>query len=120
LDSLYKSHEKKTGNEIALVTTPNFGTDTSIELFSKHFWEKYGIGKKDINNGILIVFSGTQRETRIATGIGTEKILTDTIAKNIIVSIMTPYFKEGKYFEGIWEGSKAVTAFLEQDENKIR
>ena len=120
LDSLYKSHEKKTTNEITLVTTPNYGIDTSIELFSKHFWEKYRIGKKDINNGVVIIFSKTQHQIRIATGIGTEKILKDPIAKNIIDYIMTPYFKDAKYFEGIWEGSKAIVAFLEEPENKIK
>jgi uncharacterized membrane protein YgcG len=45
---------------------------------------------------------------------GTEKVLTDSIAQNIIDSIMIPKFKEQKYFEGLWNGSLAITSFLEK------
>jgi len=119
LDSLYASHEKKTTNEIVLVTISDFGSDSSIELYSNHFFEKHKIGKKKVNNGVVMVFSQAQRKTRIATGLGTEKILKDSIAKRIIDSIMIPHFKKADYFEGIWEGSKVIIAFLEKPENKI-
>ena len=120
LDSLYKSHEKKTTNEIALVTTPDYGKDSTILFFAVNFLRYYGVGRKDINNGVVIVFRIKKHETFIATGYGTEKVLKDEIAKRIIDSLMIPNFKEAKYFEGIWEGSKAITEFLEKPENKIK
>lgn len=119
LDSLYKSHAKKTTNEIALVTTPDYGTDTTILLFAVNFGRKHGIGKKDKNNGVVIAFCGAKHQTSIATGYGTEKILKDEIAKKIIDSLMIPNFKQGKIFDGLWEGSKAIVEFLEKPENKI-
>ncbi len=120
LDSLFKDHERKTSNEIALVTTPDYGSDSSILFYSVNFSRKYGIGKKDKNNGVLIVFSMANRETRIATGYGIEKVLKDEIAKKIIDSIMLPQFRNANYFEGLWNGCKAITDFLERPENKIR
>lgn len=120
LDSLYKSHEKKTTNEIALVTTPDYGVDTSILFFSVNFGRKHGVGKKEKNNGIVIAFCGAKHETMIATGYGTEKILTNKIAKKIIDSLMIPHFKQGEVFDGLWEGSKAIVQFLEKPENKIK
>jgi uncharacterized protein len=119
LDSLYNAHEKKTTNEIALITTHDYGEDSSILIFALHFLRNYGIGKKDKNNGVAIVFSAKLRETFIATGYGTEKVLKDEIVKYIIDSLMIPRFKEGNYFEGIWEGSLAITEFLDKPANKI-
>lgn len=120
LDSLFKDHERKTSNEIALVTTPDYGRDSSILFYSVNFSRKHGIGKKQKDNGVLIVFSRAKRETRIATGYGTEKVLKDEIAKRIIDSLMLPQFRQGNFFEGLWNGSKAITEFLEKRENKIR
>jgi uncharacterized protein len=120
LDSLYKAHEKITSNEIALVTTADYGADSTLERFALNFGNKYGIGKKGKNNGLLIVFSNAMHQTRIATGLGTEKVLTDVAAKEIIDSLMIPHFKQGEIFEGLWEGSKAVIGFLEKPGNKIK
>ncbi len=120
LDSLYKAHEKITSNEIGLVTTPDYGVDTSILSFAINLGKLHGIGKKETNNGVIIAFSQANRGVAIATGYGTEKILTDETAKKIIDSLMTPQFRDAKYFEGIWLGSKAIVEFLEKPENRIR
>jgi uncharacterized protein len=119
LDSLYRSHEKKTTNEIALVTTYDFGVDSSILVYAVHFLRNNGVGKKEKNNGVVIVFSAKNHQTFVTTGYGTEKVLKDEIAQKFIDSLMIPNFKKGQYFEGIWEGSKAIVNFLEKPENKI-
>lgn len=120
LDSLFNEHEKKTTNEIALITTSDYGSDTSILFFAVNNSRRLGLGKKGINNGVLIVYSGANRQVRIETGYGTEKIFKDEIAARIIDSLMIPQFKEGKVFIGLREGSKAIIDFLERPENKIK
>ena len=120
LDSLFRQHEKKTNNEVVLLTTPDFGKYQNIDDYSLATGNKMGIGKAEKDNGVLIVFSQAQREARISTGLGTEEILTDSIAVEIMFNIMIPRFKEGKMFEGIFSGSKAITDFLEKPENEIR
>lgn len=119
LDSLYASHEKKTTNEIALITTASYYPDTSILFYSVNMGRKLGVGKKEKDNGLVIVFSNKMRETMISTGYGTEEVLTDEIAKTIIDSIMIPRFKKSEFFEGLWDGSIAIVEFLEKPENKI-
>jgi len=120
LNNLYVHHEKITTNQIVLLTTDNFLPDSTIEKFSLHQFNEMGIGRRDVNNGVLIVFCAPMRKVRIATGFGTEKVLTANIAKNIIDSVMIPEFKKQKYFEGLWNGSLAITKFLEKPENKIK
>jgi uncharacterized protein len=120
LHNLFNSHEIKTTNEIALITTPNYGYDTSILFFAVNNFRRLGLGKKGINNGVLIVYCGAKREARIENGYGTERILKDEMATRIIDSIMIPHFKKGETFEGLWQGSKAIVDFLERPENKIK
>jgi uncharacterized protein len=120
LDSLFTSHQRKTSNEIVLVTTSQYGSDTSIKQFAVNFGKRNGIGSKEKNNGVVIAFSAINQQLFIATGTGTEKILKDEIVKQIIDSLMIPEFKQAKTFRGLWLGSKAVIDFLEKTGNEIK
>jgi len=120
LDAIYRGHEKRTTNEIVLVTTPDYGAFTNNVDFSVDFGNKHGIGKSGYENGVVIVFSKAKRETRISTGYGTEEVLKDEIARKIIDSLMIPKFKANLYFEGLRDGSIAIVNFLDKPENKIK
>lgn len=120
LQELFALHEKKTTNEIVLLTTDSFGNSKNILMYSIAFTDSIGIGKKGLNNGILIVVSKKNRQTRISTGYGIENILKDEIVKKYIDSLMIPEFKIEKYYEGISAGSNAIIGFLEKPENKVK
>jgi len=120
LDSLFLEHEKKTTNEIVLVTTNDYGKDSNIIDFAKNFGNKVGVGKKGKDNGVVIVYCRLRHEIRMGTGLGTQRVLTDKIAKKIIDSLMLPEFKNGEIFNGLWKGSTAIVSFLERPENKIQ
>lgn len=120
IQRMITDHEAKTTNEIALVTTPDWGEESNSLFFSVNFGDKHGIGKKEKNNGIVIVVSKQQREARISTGYGTEEVLKDEIAKQIIDSLMIPRYKEDNYFEGIKDGIQGIIDFLEQPGNEIK
>lgn len=104
LDSIINDFGSKTTNEIAIVTTDNIGEFDKMVEFAVDFGNKHGIGKKNKNNGLIIVFSKKMRQTFIATGYGTENILKDDICKKIVDSTMIPYFKNMDYFGGIKAG----------------
>lgn len=120
LIKLLKEHEKKTTNEIVIVTTSDWGDQENIVFFTQDFFEREGVGKKGKNNGVVITFSKNKRETRIGTGYGTEKVLKDEITKKIIDNIMIPQFKNYNLFDGIYLGASEVIKFLERPENKIK
>ncbi|HRD51394.1 MAG TPA: TPM domain-containing protein, partial [Flavobacteriales bacterium] len=72
LDSLFRDHERRTGNEIALVTHPSFH-GRSARDFAVSFGDSLRVGKKEVDNGVVIAFSQARREVFIATGNGTER-----------------------------------------------
>jgi len=119
-NKLFKDHEHKTTNEIVLVTTDDYEGHEEIKFYAVEYGEIHGTGKIDKDNGVVIAISKTNREIFIATGYGIEDILKDEIVKKFIDSLMIPKFKEDLYFEGLWEGSKAIIEFLELPGNEIK
>lgn len=120
LNELIAGHEKETSNEISIVSTPDWEGHIDIKDYSVEFFNTRGIGKAELNNGVLITISRINRTTRITTGYGLENILTDSIAKGIIDDIMIPHFRKGEFFEGAYSGSQAIIEFLEQPENRLK
>ena len=56
LESKLESFERNTTNEIAVVTIPSLDDDV-IENIAQEIFTKWGIGKKDKNNGVLLLIS---------------------------------------------------------------
>lgn len=69
-------------------------------------------GKKDKDNGVLILVAEKERLWRIETGYGIEGDLPDGLCGQIGRDYMAPYFKSGNYGEGIYTGIIKITAIL--------
>ncbi|MBP6884151.1 MAG: TPM domain-containing protein [Candidatus Pacebacteria bacterium] len=100
LEVKLNAFEKNTTNEIAVVTIPTLDGDV-IENVAQEIFTKWGIGKKDKNNGVLLLVSLEERKTRIHTGYGVEGDLTDLGTSYIQSEVMTPAFRNGDYYGGI-------------------
>ena len=110
-----KAHEDQTGNQIAVLTISTIG-DESIEEYANVVFQEWGLGRKDRDNGILILVVPDDRRMRIEVGYGLEATLTDGMAGEIIRTVMTPRFRNGDYDAGITEGAMAVIRVLEGGE----
>ena len=100
LETKLQAFEKSTTNEIAVVTVESLDGDV-IENLAQEIFTKWGIGKKDKNNGVLLLISLSDRKTRIHTGYGVEGDLTDLGTSYIQSEIITPAFRAGDYNAGI-------------------
>ncbi len=100
LEQKISNFEKKTTAEIAVVIIPSLNGDV-IENVAQNIFTKWGIGKKDKNNGVLVLVAFTERQMRIQTGYGVEGDLTDIQTKRIQDQIMRPAFRAGNYSLGI-------------------
>ena len=115
LSESLQAHEKRTGNQIAVLTIASLHGE-SIEDYSVKVFESWKLGQKDKDNGVLIVVVPNDRRMRIEVGYGLEGTLTDATAGRIIRTVMNPKFKNGDYDGGITDGVKAVMAVLEGGE----
>jgi uncharacterized membrane protein YgcG len=109
LDSLIMQYEKKTTNQVAIITIDNRWIKVdSFESFITKVHNVWGIGQKDKNNGILIGICPGHRKMRISNGYGIEKVFTDEDTKKVIDSFILPEYKKGNYFEGTRNGLQAI------------
>lgn len=91
-------------NEILIVTVTNLCNYDKAD-FTYSLGEKWGVGKKGKDNGIVIMVKPKEVDGRgdafIATGYGLEGVLPDAIAKRIVENEMIPAFKQKDYYGGI-------------------
>jgi uncharacterized protein len=92
--------EKETTTEIAVVTI-NSLEGGSIEDYAVRLFEDWQIGKKEKDNGLLILIAKEDREMRIEVGYGLEPLITDGRAGRIIREQMRPDFREEDYDTGV-------------------
>lgn len=120
LNKYLENLDTQTGIQIAVLTVKSLeetaGEDTTIEEYAAAVFEKWRLGQKDKDNGVLILVSIDDRNIRIEVGYGLESVLTDTKCGVIIRKFITPSFREGQYAKGIKNGVEAVAGYASGDE----
>ena len=91
--------------QIVVMIRPDLG-DYDRASYAFELGNKWGIGDKKKNNGVVMLIKTEQpdRGVFIATGYGAEGGLTDLAAGRIIRNTMGPYFREKRYYQGIDAG----------------
>jgi len=112
INTLCSEIEKNSTVEIAVLTVQTT-QPMSIEEYAVKTFEKNGIGKKDKNNGLLIVAAIQDRKWRIEVGYGLEPIINDAKAGRIGRTYLTTYFKEEKYGDGLFYAVDAVGKIIQ-------
>ncbi len=100
LETLLVSLKEQTGNEIAILTIASLGGEP-IEDYAVEVFERWGVGKKGNDNGLLIVVARDDRAVRIEVGYGLEGVINDAKAGRIIRENLAPAFQKGAYAEGL-------------------
>ncbi|MDE7408260.1 MAG: TPM domain-containing protein, partial [Muribaculaceae bacterium] len=115
LDSLVGQVWNAGGVEMAVVAVDDIG-DADIQDFANELFGKWGIGKKDKDNGLLVLIVRGQRKAVIRTGYGVEGVVPDVVAGRIIRNDMVPFYREGDYDNGTIEAVAHLTRLLTDPE----
>lgn len=100
IQSTLNGYEKQTGVEIAVVTQNDL-QGYEIEDYANKLFNTWGIGKKGLDNGLLILISPTNRKWRIETGYGLEGDLPDMVCHRLSEEYFPTNFRKEEYFNGI-------------------
>lgn len=114
-DSLLASMWRLSSAEPVVVIVPELGGE-DIDDFATRLFTQWGIGKKDKDNGVLVLISVGDRKAVIRTGYGAEGVLPDVIASNIIRHDMAPHFRNGDYDGGVLAALATMNGALTSDE----
>lgn len=102
-----EQYEQETSTQIAILTISSLEGD-DLEGFSMRVVEKWKVGQKGKDNGILILVALNDRKMRIEVGRGLEGVVTDLIAGRIVDGIMKPAFKGQAYYKGLDDAINAL------------
>lgn len=114
--ALLAALEAKTSDQLVVVTVPGLGGET-IEAYSMRLGNGWGVGRADLDNGVLLIVAPIERKTRIAVGTGLEGLLTDARAAEIVEQLVAR-FRHGGYDEGVSVGVGEIIRTLESDTSR--
>ncbi len=112
LDRLLGTVWANTTAEPVVVAVGSMPSDTDIDSYATAIFERWGIGKKDKDNGVLMVIARDDRKAVIRTGYGSEGVLPDIVCGRILRNEMFPRFKEGDFDGGTIAGVNAIARVM--------
>ena len=112
LSEQLRTHEQKTGNQVAVLTLPSLEGE-SVEEAAQRVFVQWGLGKKGTDNGVLLLVVPKDRKVRIHVGYGLEGALTDVKASRIIRYEIVPRFRAGDFSGGVAAGVQAILQTIE-------
>jgi uncharacterized protein len=98
-----RDFETRKGSQIAVLIVPTTQPET-IEQFSIRVAEAWKVGRKKVDDGVILVVAKNDRHLRIEVGYGLEGALTDVTSRRIIDEVITPKFRTGDFAGGISDG----------------
>ena len=108
------AYEARGTNEIAVACVRSLGGRT-IEQYAYDLFDRWGIGKKDKNNGVLLLVAPTERKVRIEIGAGLVSILDTTTAQSIVGDEILPRFRARQIEGGVRAGVVEIRRVLGDD-----
>lgn len=113
IDKVIVDIEARTTAEVAVVTMESI-EGMSIDDAAYRLFNKFGIGKKKENNGILLLISKKDGKFRFELGLGLEKIIGSSMRKALVDKIMSPDFKSRHFGPAILKFLKSVSARIKR------
>lgn len=100
LETTLRNFEGETSTEIAVVTVPSLN-DFTVEEYTYELGTAWGVGKKNVDNGIVFLVAPNEHKTRIEVGYGLEGAIPDITGWGILNKTALPAFKIDDYSRGI-------------------
>jgi uncharacterized protein len=114
IDALEKQltvYEDSTSNQIAILLVSSLDGDP-IESYSIRVAEKWQLGQKEKDNGVLLLIAVDDHKMRIEVGAGLEGVLTNALSSRIIRNEMAPNFRRADFDTGVRAAVNGIIAAI--------
>ncbi|WP_372522031.1 YgcG family protein [Sulfuricaulis sp.] len=112
LERELQAFESRKGSQIAVLIVPTTQPET-VEQYSLRVAETWKLGRKGVDDGVLLLIAKDDRTMRIEVGYGLEGVIPDAVAKRVISEIIIPFFKQGDFYGGIHAGVTRLVRLID-------
>lgn len=105
------AYQHASGHQLYVLVLPALD-GVSIEECAVNVFKDWKLGRKGIDDGVLLLLAVKEHKIRIEVGYGLEGTLTDAKSSRIIHEVMGPLLARGDYAEGVDKGLGAIMDVL--------
>jgi len=114
MNSLAREVLDKADATLTVVTLKDIA-GANIDEFTNRLYERWGVGVKGEDRGVMILVALKERRIRIEVGYGLEGIIPDGLAGQIRDQAMVPYLKKGEFGPGLFNGLSALAGIIAKE-----
>jgi len=112
LDTQARALQKRKGAQLQILMVPTTQPET-IEQYTVRAFEQYKLGRKGVDDGVMVVVAKDDRRVRIEPGYGLEGAIPDAIANRVIQEYFVPKFRQGDYGGGLIDGTAVLVKLID-------
>ena len=112
LESELAALEQRKGAQVVVLILPSTQPET-IEQYATRVFDQWKIGRKHVDDGVLLVVAKDDHRVFIETGYGLEGAIPDALASRIIREYITPKFRAGDFYGGLRDGLGALAKLID-------
>jgi uncharacterized protein len=103
LEARIAAYEARRGSQMAVLLLPSTKPE-EIEQYSIRVADAWKIGRKGVDDGLILIVAKDDRRLRIEVGYGLEGVIPDSVARRVIDERITPRFRAGDFYGGVRDG----------------
>lgn len=111
LNSKLENYEHSSGHQLIVYIGQTTG-DAPIDEWAPRAFEKWKVGRKGIDDGLVLFIMASDRKLRFEVGYGLEPVVPDTIAGRVINNVMVPRIRSGDRDGAVTSGMDAVMTVI--------
>lgn len=104
--------QQRKGSQLQVLMVPTTAPET-IEQYAVRAFEQFRLGRKGVDDGLLLVIAKEDRKARIEVGYGLEGVIPDITAGRVIQEYLVPKFRQGDFAGGITEATAQLTKLVD-------
>jgi uncharacterized protein len=111
LNRKLQAYERATGHQVIVWIGDSTG-DAALEDWTIRAFEKWHVGRKELDDGVILFIFAADRKIRIEVGYGLESVLTDARASEIIRNDIAPRLRAGDKDGAVTAGVDSILAAI--------
>ena len=114
LETTLAALEQRKGAQVAVLIVPTTAPE-AIEPYSTRVFDAWKLGRKNVDDGVLVIVAKNDHRVRIEVAYGLEGAIPDAAAFRIAHEYMTPKFRHGDFAGGISAGIDMLTHLIDEE-----